>query len=172
VKVQLSVLAAALALNACSWNDNRWLPREIYQPTSTAWSTQPGSNTVTGQAMFTTLTGETRDCAGMTVRLVPDSGYARQRFMELYGSDVSGVSNGLVFNKYGPDLSDPRYLIASKTTTCDASGKFSFDNVANGTWYVVSNVVWAGDSAPDSRGSAMFKRIQVKDGQSVDVSMP
>ena len=64
MKVQLSVLAAALALNACSWNDNRWLPREIYQPTSTAWSTQPGTNSVTGQAMFTTLTGETRGLIG------------------------------------------------------------------------------------------------------------
>ena len=172
MKVQFSILAAALALSACSWNDNRWLPREVFHESSVAWSTQPGTNTVTGQALFTTLTGEMRGCSGMTVRLVPDSGYARQRFLELYGSDVSGASNGLVFNKYGPDLSDPRYLIASKTTTCDASGKFSFDNVANGTWYVLSTVVWAGDSAPDSRGSAMFKRIQVKDGQSIEVLMP
>jgi hypothetical protein len=166
------VIAAALALSACSWQDTRWLPREVYNPAATSWAQAPGSNTVSGQALYTSLSGELRSCASQTVRLVPDSAYARLRFMELYGSDVAGVSNGLHFGTYGPDRSDPRYLVAARSTTCDSAGNFKFDGVANGTYYVLSTMLWSTTTTVDVPGSAAFKRVTVKDGQSAEIALP
>lgn len=172
VRVHIAVFAAALALGGCSWNDNRWLPREVFNPAETAWSQAPGANSVSGQVLLASLSGELRSCANQTIRLIPDSGYARLRFMELYGSDVAGMSSGLHFGTYGPDRSDPRYLIAARSTTCDASGTFKFDGLANGTYYVLSTMLWSSTNMADAPGTAAFKRVQVKDGQSVEVSLP
>jgi hypothetical protein len=166
------VIAAAVALNACAWQDTKWLPREVYNPAETAWSQAPGSNSISGQVLMASLTGEIRSCANQTIRLVPDSGYARLRFMELYGSDVAGMSKGLNYGPYGPDRSDPRYLTAARTTTCDASGTFKFDGVANGTYYVLSTMLWSTSNTADAPGTAAFKRVQVKDGQSAEVALP
>jgi len=146
--------------------------RDVYNPADVAWSQGGGPNTVSGQALYTSLAGDTRVCANQTVRLVPDSAYARQRFLELYGSDVSGQSNGKNFGPYGPDRSDPRYLLTSRSTTCDAAGNFKFDGVANGTWYVLSTMAWSANNTADAPGSASFKRVQVKDGQTAEVSLP
>lgn len=172
MRVHLGVIATALALSACSWQDNRWLPREVFNPADVAWSQAPGPNTISGQALYTSLAGDMRVCANQTVRLVPASAYARQRFLELYGSDVSGLSNGKSFGPYGPDRSDPRYLTSARSTTCDAAGNFKFDGVANGTYYVLSTMVWSANNPVDSPGSASFKRVQVKDGQTVEISLP
>lgn len=172
MRVHLGVIAAALALSSCSWQDTRWLPREVFDPAQVAWSQGPGPNTVSGQALYTSLAGDMRVCANQTVRLIPDSPYARQRFLELYGSDVSGLSNGKNFGTYGPDRSDPRYLATARSTTCNDAGNFKFDGVPNGTYYVLSTMLWSSTTTVDVPGSAAFKRVQVKDGQTAEISLP
>ncbi len=175
MKSEIAIIAAAaLALVACA--DERPTPRihtrQAFNPDVVAWSKAVGPNSVSGTAMFTTVAGDSRPCANIPVRLVPDSQYARQRFLEHYGSDVAGRTSGPDFNAYGPEKFDNVYLDMGKTASCNPQGSFTFDGVADGTWYVVSTMVWPGSSASHTQGRSMFKRVEVRGGQAVAVTLP
>lgn len=74
---------------------------------------------------------------------------------------------------YGPEKADPRYLEAVRTAKCDAQGKFSFTDVADGVWYVLSVDNQLGQTSNATTwGSAAFKRLELRNGQAVEVTLP
>ena len=171
MKILLGAIAI-LALTACSETNPRYHSRSVFDVDDAAWSTGPGRNSVRGFATHNTLTNAGRTCASLPVRLVPDSSYARLRFQELYGSEVAGVSTGPNFNAYGPEKSDPRYLNVARVANCDSQGNFSFEGVPDGTWYVLSVDNMRSQHGANPPGSALFKRIQVREGQTLEVTLP
>ena len=134
-----------------------------------AWSRAPGTATVEGRAEIPAGGGATRTCAGGEAQLLPAGAYAAEMMRIVFGSEARG---------YAPLASSPRYpanIAADFKSTvrrigCDAEGRFRFDGVPAGRWYVFSNVVWpsSGAEAPP-QGGALMQRIDVAEGARANV---
>jgi hypothetical protein len=166
----LAGLASTLALTACETRNPRYLSRASFWQTEVAWSAQPGANSLTGTAMLPLSNTQQVRCGAIPIRLVPDSTYARQRFAELYGSDVAGTATGIGYTEWGPEKGDWTWLEAGKKTTCGPDGSFTFTGAADGTWYVVAT--WVDSSDPKARSVSTFKRVDLRGGQQATVSLP
>jgi hypothetical protein len=134
-----------------------------------AWSRAPGTATVEGRAAIPAGGGLSRTCAGGEAQLLPASAYAAEMMRIVFGSETRG---------YAPLASSPRYpanIAADFKSTvrrigCDAEGRFRFDAVPAGRWYVFSNVIWrsaGGEAVPE--GGALMQRIDVVEGARTNV---
>ena len=169
------ILGLALALAGCSQLDQAFAPpppSALSQPIQAAeidWSRKSGANTVSGIA--TMKAGDTtHTCGGQAANLVPDSAYARARMTAIFGNDQRGTRA----SAQGPvkfDRDDPLYVSTLRRTTCDASGSFSFPRVPDGVWYVTTSVKWDGP-ADRAEGGSMMKRVDVRGGKLVKVTLP
>ena len=133
-----------------------------------AWSRDPGTATVEGSAAMSTPGGARQTCAGGEAQLVPAGAYSAQMMRIVFGNDVRGFVP-LATARY------PTNMVADFGKTvrrigCDAEGRFRFDNVPAGRWYVFSNVVFprgAGDAKP--QGGALMRGIDVAEGSRTQV---
>ena len=169
------ILGLALALAGCSQFDQAFAPpppSALSQPIQAAeidWSRRSGANTVSGIATMT-AGGTTHTCGGQAANLVPDSAYARARMTAIFGNDTRGTRA----SAQGPvkfDRDDPLYVSTLRRTTCDASGSFSFPRVPDGVWYVTTSVKWDGPG-DRAEGGSMMKRVDVRGGKLVKVTLP
>ena len=99
--------------------------------------------------------GDVKYAAGNEVLLNPVTSISNQWYQENYLS--------------GKDLSepDPRYLAALTKTTADGEGRFRFNNIPEGDYYLTSNVTWyVGNS---KQGGWISKRVTIEDGQSYEI---
>lgn len=97
-----------------------------------------GPNTVTGRAWLRQRKGAAITCAGQPVYLVPATDYARVRIRALYGSEQRGARlDGRVLN-FSPD--PDAYSQRVRQTRCDADGRFRFERVASGRFFVTAVV--------------------------------
>lgn len=137
-------------------------------PSEIDWSRKSGANTVSGVAVIN-AGGMPHTCAGESALLIPDSAYARARMTAIFGNTTKGMRAA----SQGPakfDRDDPLYVSTLRTTRCDASGSFSFPRVPDGVWYVTSSVKWQGASQVE--GGSMMRRVDVRGGRLVKVSLP
>ena len=168
-------LAATLAAAGCAQFDQAMAPpppSALSQPipaSEVEWSRKSGSNTVSGIA--TMKAGDTtHTCAGQAANLIPASAYARARMTAIFGNDTRGTrAASLAPVKF--DRDDPLYVSTLRRTTCDASGSFSFPRVPDGVWYVTTAVKWDGPGGRPEGGS-MMKRVDVRGGKLVKVTLP
>jgi len=121
-----------------------------------------GVAVVKGQAFLKTRGGEVITAAGNEVILNPETSYSQQWF------EVSYLG--------GKELAepDPRVLPYVAKTTADADGRFTFQNVAPGNYYVVTSVVWEAPGGnilggPNAQGGYVAKLITVREGDHLDV---
>lgn len=125
-----------------------------------------GDNTITGNAFMRQQGGGVITCAGSEVSLTPETAYATERIVHIYGNPNEGAARkGIIFY---PD--DPNYMRLMKTTKCDSQGNFIFENVADGSFYITTVVGWV-DGQNNTQGGSLMKRVDVKDGQSMKVIM-
>jgi hypothetical protein len=140
-----------------------------FNASDVAWSRAPGTATVEGRAAIPAGGDASHTCAGGEVQLLPAGTYAAEMMRTVFGSDARG---------YAPRASPPRYptnIAADFQSTvrrvgCDAEGRFRFDGVPAGRWYVFSNVIWrtaGGEAAP--QGGALMQRIDVTEGARANV---
>jgi hypothetical protein len=140
-----------------------------FNASDVAWSRGPGTATVEGRAAIPAGGSASHTCASGEAQLLPAGTYAAEMMRIVFGSDVRG---------YAPLASSPRYpanIAADFKSTvrrigCDAEGRFRFDAVPAGRWYVFSNVVWrtaGGEAAP--QGGALMQRIDVAEGARANV---
>ncbi len=168
MRIQFAVLAASLALGACDGSQPRYHTRTPFHAGDVAWATATGANSLTGAVEFRSG-GVAHPCHGVPVQLVPDSAYARLRLKELYGSDAWGISSGPNFGSHGPERYDARWLESGRSTTC-SQGRFGFEGVPDGVWYVVSS--WMAPGAKDAHGISLFKRVELRGGQAATINLP
>ncbi|UVC08972.1 carboxypeptidase regulatory-like domain-containing protein [Rhizobium sp. TH2] len=135
----------------------------VFDPNEAAFINQPGTATITGQAFMRRNDGVVVYAAGSEVRLLPKTKYADARIAALY--------RGTKFNNIvgAPKETDPRYFALSKTTKADGEGRFTFANIPDGSYYVVTTVTWmAGDW---SQGGNIMETATVSGGEPVNVIM-
>ena len=142
-----------------------------FDPNEVEWAGKDGGNTVTGFAVLRTVGGEARTCAGLEVRIVPDSTHARERIQTIYGNLEKGSKPWAYAQKFA--TTDTTYVAASRSTRCDGQGNFSFERVPSGTWYVIASVIWqANPRSGIYEGGLMMKRIVLQGNTTMKVVLP
>jgi len=154
------------ALSAC--NRTGPDPAIPFNPSEAAFIRASGKGTIEGQAFLRDKHGQVsvRYAAGELVRLVPATAYAQARFAQFYGE-----------KKFVPATSipridpDPEYASYTRTTKAGSTGRFTFDNVAPGRYFVASQLTWTPKGEWLQEGGAMYEEVVVtgKETASIEV---
>lgn len=172
IKVLGATLIAAIAVSGCASTSMSRHEREPdaarFDPEAIAWSKKHGSNAIVGTAELTTESGQTKTCAGLEVRLVPDARYTRERVAMLYGTTSEGfveASEARRIQQRSDAVVDPAYANSHKVAMCDRKGRFAFTQLADGTYYVLAPVVWQKPGATSTNGGFLMQRAAVSGGE-------
>lgn len=151
----VAMAALAVALAACQ--ASRPPATVAFSAEEAAFIRKPGTGAITGHAFRTRPSGTVVNAAGQVVRLVPATAFARERFAQLYGS-----------RKYVPhgaypreDAVDPAYAEHTRTVKADAGGRFTFDKVAPGSYFVTTQVVWGDEDAFSRAGGSVYDSVTI-----------
>ena len=171
-------LAMATALSACAGTmtspRDGGDDRDRFDPQAVAWSTKPGANSITGTAELTTSDRQTKTCAGLEVRLVPDARYTRNRMNALYGTTKEGfveAADARRIQQRSEAIVDPAYARSHKVATCDGKGHFAFAKLADGSYYVLAPVVWREAGASTNDGGFLMQQVTVAGGETKRLHM-
>lgn len=105
-----------------------------YQPADYAWSQAPGRNGIRG------LSPKGYSCAGLRVAITPDGPYSRERIAKLYGS-VSRADRTVAEVRAQPIANDNTDLARFvRTAQCDGQGRFAFDGLPSGSYFMIAQV--------------------------------
>lgn len=90
-----------------------------------------------------------------------------------FGSDArkTAFRNWYAINnvRFAVNSDSENFRKNTRHTQCDSRGDFIFENVANGDFFVVTEVTWV--AADRRQGGKLIKRVSVKDGETVSVIM-
>jgi hypothetical protein len=133
-------LAAALAaaLAGCrSTSEPAASPQAsvAFDPTEAAYIKKTGPTTISGHAFWRDDKGGTVNAAGEVIRLVPATAYAQQRFAVLYRGQRS-----IPASQIQQTQPDPKYADYTRTVRAESSGRFEFEGVAPGEYFVTAQV--------------------------------
>ena len=126
-----------------------------------AYIHQAGDNVIDGRVFVRLWSGDEVTCAGHTVQLVPQTALARERTDRLYGQ--AGLRRH-VRNPIKLEKPDPRYWDYMREAPCDEAGRFRFEGVADGGYFVVGSVSWQGLHGHWQAGSLM-QAVEVRGGE-------
>lgn len=141
-----SVLAATAVLAACAPvpgpGGYRPAPSAAFNAADFGWSVRTGTAGVEGRVAYG-RDGQSFDCTG-SVALTPDTPYTRARFQTLYGStDQAAVPEAVIRARTVPDP-NADYRSYVRSTTCE-NGRFRFDGLPDGGWFLITPVSAGGD---------------------------
>ena len=102
-----------------------------------AFIKKSGTAKIAGHAFWRDGEGGTVNAAGELIRLVPATSYSRERFAALYKGGRS-INAGAIAQAG----SDPAYAEYTRTTRAESTGRFEFDALAPGTYFVTAQIVW------------------------------
>jgi hypothetical protein len=131
---------------------------------------RPGTGSIHGTALLRQRSGSVVTCAGTRVLLIPYTDHAADRMAVFYGWPESN------FLRVGPPrkislINDsPDYGKTTRTTLCDAQGRFRFDNVAEGSFFLRTRVIWSLSSG-SLDGGDLIRRVDINAGQTVEVML-
>lgn len=120
-----------------------------------------GTGVVRGEGFLKTRGGDVKTCAGQSVILTPATSYSEQfiRVQFVEGRRMEPASPFLA--KY------------SYSTTADSQGKFEFQNVPPGEYFVYTLVLWEAPTGyryvyMEPQGGAVWARILVKNDETTN----
>jgi hypothetical protein len=108
-----------------------------FDPAAFAWSTAPGRASLTGVLAYR-REGLQYTCRGEDVLLIPDAPWSRRRMIILYGAANSAALPVAIVRARSASAPPGDYARFVRRTTCDAEGRFGFDGLPDGAWYVVT----------------------------------
>jgi hypothetical protein len=141
-------VAAALALAACAEGQGGFAPPPpsyesappgpvTFDSRDFAWSTAPGSGSITGTLAFHGG-GARYSCQGGDVLLTPETAWSRRRMVILYGSAVGAAAPVSIVRARTPSAGAGDYARFVRRTTCDAANHFNFAGLPDGAWFVIT----------------------------------
>ncbi|WP_176083190.1 carboxypeptidase regulatory-like domain-containing protein [Martelella sp. HB161492] len=136
-------------------------PASPFDPQEAAFIHEDGENTIRGEAFLRKESGGVVYAAGSSVRLIPKTAYAAERLDALYRG---GKINTIISASPPP----PDYEAAMRQTKANGRGRFEFDHVADGSYYIVTKIKWGKHNA---EGGAIREAVTVSGGQSVEIIM-
>jgi hypothetical protein len=152
------VLLLGLALSAC----NRTAPDPAirFDPAEAAFIRAPGKTEIKGQAFLRDPHGQVnaRFAAGEIVRLVPATAYASARFAQFYGAKKYVPAISMMLPREEPES---EYAAYTRTTKASSTGRFSFDNVAPGRYFVATQLTFTPKGEWFKQGGAFYDEVTV-----------
>ncbi|MFC5508969.1 MULTISPECIES: hypothetical protein [Hyphomicrobiales] len=147
-------IVLALALSGCV---ERKPATVAFSVEEAAFIRKTGTTVITGHAFRTKPSGVVVNAAGQLVRLVPATAYARERFANFYGT------RKFVPHRDYPrdDNPDPAYGDYTRTTKAEANGRFVFEKVAPGDYFVTTQVIWGDEDALSREGGSVYDSVTV-----------
>lgn len=130
-----------------------------FKAAEAAYIHKAGETRITGEAFFVDRQGKVHRAAGETVRLVPATRYARERFVRLYGGRKFIQANAIP--RIAPQ---PEYVRFTRTAVADGRGRFVFDNVGPGAYYVTAQKIYQRRGSFVREGGAMYQEVRVPRG--------
>lgn len=141
----------------CAACGPRQLPNAVaFNADEAAYIHKHGSATIKGEAFVINSSGRAVKAAGQDVWLVPATPYAKQRFTAIYGTKKSVPARAVA-----QFASDPDYLANTRRAKMGSNGKFSFEDVAPGAYFIVSQMTWKGEDEMSSHGAAMYETVTI-----------
>lgn len=161
-----SVALSAAGVSACaSTRAPATPPVAIFDVTAFAWSTMSGPNAVSGQLAYAGG-GRTWRCAG-SVGLTPETPWTRQRFATLYGSTERAAAPAAVVRARTVAEASDDYRAFVRNTTCDSAGRFRFDGLPDGAWFLISPAT----AGQEGDTVVLMRRVTTRGGQITDVRL-
>lgn len=155
----------ALSLISCATTPRSVQIGSVFDPAEAAFINQTGSARISGQAFLMTRGGDVKYASGNSVYLIPVTRYSTERFEAIYGLSDCTVQNVNV------GTTDPKYMKMMRHTQADGQGRFSFDSLAAGEYFVTTHVMWEAPSGSGltPQGCSLKKRATVGNGQELDI---
>lgn len=157
------LLLASLTLAACQ---STIQTQAKFNPDEAAFIKKDGPGAITGHAFLKRKNGRNVYASGEIVRLTPVTPYSSERFSRLYGGRKFVSALGM------PKVdADPVYASFTRTAKTDHMGRFRFENLAPGRYFVSTQVVWRDQGEYLPQGGAMFDVAEItgKEERPVDV---
>jgi hypothetical protein len=143
-----------IALVGCAANTPPSAPRQVpFDSTEYAPYARPGTGRIAGQILFRTETDEVKAGVGKKAILSPVTSYSTEWWLQ----EVVGGQ------RLQP--ADTRATPFERAATADRQGRFRFDSLPPGEYYLAS---WAGNSSADQRVGA---RIRLRDGEQLELAL-
>jgi hypothetical protein len=157
------VLGLAALLGACVQGP---VTTSSFSAEEAAFIRKPGTGVIVGHAFRTRSKGQGVNAAGEVVRLIPATAYARERFKSIFEK-----TKYLPHWRYPNGQVDPLYAQFTRTTKTTARGRFSFDNLAPGTYFVSTQVIWGEEDAIFREGGSVYDEVTLtgKETEPVEV---
>jgi hypothetical protein len=124
-----------------------------------AWSTEHGSAGIRGAVDYV-RNGRHYSCAGGTVVLTPDAPYSRQRIEQLYGSSERAALPVEEVRSRQANRPSDAYSTFVRRTTCDTQGRFAFQGLPAGSWFVIVVAQPGGGG----QSMALMRRVDIRAG--------
>lgn len=164
-KLAGAVVVLALALTACQTTPQRPPATQSFSATEAAYIKKPGTGVITGHAFRTRATGTVVNAAGEVVRLIPATAYAQERITQLYG-DRKFVP---VARYPRQDTPDPAYAEHTRTVKSQANGRFRFDNVPPGRYFITAQIIWGDDEKREGGSVYDIVTLTGRETEPVDI---
>jgi len=117
-----------------------------------------GTAKATGQAFLRTSSGDVKYAAGSKVFLIPVTSISNQWYYQWY----------LVENHINPEKiiakADTRHLAIIRTKQANGNGRFTFENIPAGEYFIITRIVWKVDQ--NTVGGYVCNRVSIEDGES------
>lgn len=163
---KLAGLVCCLALAGC-------YAREIkvdvpFDPKEAAFINQKGKGSISGQAFLRRNDGVVVYAAGSEVKLVPATRYADARIGAIYGGAKYMNAMTAQMTKY-PE--EPEYMQMIKTTKANGEGRFTFNEIAPGQYYIVTGVQWCVPTryGCDKQGGDLVDKVRIAGAETANI---
>lgn len=147
-------LACAVFFSACV---ERKPATVAFSVEEAAFIKKTGTTVVAGHAFRTKPSGVVVNAAGQIVRLVPATAYSRERFQNFYGNRKYVPHSGYPRE----DNPDPAYAEYTRTAKAESNGRFAFENVPPGEYFVTTQVIWGDEGAVFREGGSVYDSVTV-----------
>ncbi|MEY2681435.1 MAG: hypothetical protein RL661_1666 [Pseudomonadota bacterium] len=184
--VRSGFLFGLLLLGACE-GPQRVRISPPFNPAAARKMLEPGTNQIVGTALMWLSSGGVLSCAGDSATLYPATPYAREWARLTYETlePTNARPQGFYYRSKedGPSnlAVDSHFLETGRTVACNGDGHFTFDQVADGEFYLVARLVWQHHIWDEygffygkqyhSREGTVMKKIRIQGGQKVTASL-
>lgn len=126
-----------------------------------AWSTRAGASTILGTLAY--RSGSVRyGCEGGDVLLTPETAWSRRRMIILYGSATAAAVPVAIVRARTPSAPSGDYARFVRQTRCDSAGHFTFTDLPDGAWFVIT--VAKPEGGGDGEPIAVTRRVETRGG--------
>lgn len=133
----------ALLQTGCALPPQKIKLKETFDEIEAKNAIGKGNSTVKGSGLIRQSGGGVVTCAGQTIRLVPATKYARERFRAVFGSEDGGYQPIDKTRTIEWIPSTPESFVKyQRKAVCDPQGFFNIENVSPGQFFVTVDILW------------------------------